>query len=74
MYSFKRKLLVDYDKIVLLSSEKYSKKWYIYTANTFVFSDPSFLLKRKVICFKWVKAARGGSLKICKCSESVFKS
>ena len=44
MYSSKRKLLVNYDKIVLLSREKYSKKWYIYTVNTFVFSDSSYFL------------------------------
>ena len=34
MCSSKQKLLT-YDKIVLLS-KKYSKKWYIYTVNTFV--------------------------------------
>ena len=35
MCSSKQKLLT-YDKIVLLSKKKYSKKWYIYTVNTFV--------------------------------------
>ena len=40
MYSSKQKLLVNYDQIVLLSSKKYSKKWYIYTVNTFVCSNP----------------------------------
>ena len=49
MYSSKPNLLENYDKIVLLASEKYSKKWYIYTVNTFVFNHPSYLLKRKVI-------------------------
>ena len=34
MYSSKRKLLVNYDKIVLFSSEKYSKEKYIYTVDT----------------------------------------
>ena len=43
MYSSKQKLLT-YDKIVLLSKKKYSKKWYIYTVNTFVFSDSSYFL------------------------------
>ena len=42
MYSSKQKLLLTYDKIVLLSKKKYSKKWYIYTVNTFVFSDSSY--------------------------------
>ena len=37
----------------------------IYTFNTFVFSDPSYLLKRKVIGFNRMKGARGGSLEIC---------
>ena len=36
MYSSKRELLLNYHEIVLLSSEKYSKKWYIYAVNTFV--------------------------------------
>ena len=44
---------------------KYPKKWYIYyTVNTFLFRDPSYLLKKKVIGFNWVEAARGGSIKI----------
>ena len=42
MYSSKRKLLVNYNKVLLLSIEKYSNKWYIYIINTFVFSDPSY--------------------------------
>ena len=65
--------MINYDKIVLLSSKKYFKKSCIYAVNTFGFVDPSYLLKRKVIDFNWVKAARGSSLKIYKCSESVFK-
>ena len=64
MYSSKQALLVNYHKIVWLSSEIYSKKWYIYTFNTFVSSDPSYLLKMKVIGLNWMKGARGGSLKI----------
>ena len=51
MYSSKWKLLLTYDKTELLSCKKYSKKWYIYTVNTFLFSDSSYLLKRKVIDF-----------------------
>ena len=43
MYS-KGKLLVNYDKIVLLSSKKYSKKGYIYTVNTFIFYICIFIL------------------------------
>ena len=42
MYSSKRKLLVNYNKVLLLSIEKYSNKWYICIINTFVFSDPSY--------------------------------
>ena len=37
---------------------------FIYTVNTFLFRDPSYLLKKKVIGFNWVEAARGGSIKI----------
>ena len=51
VFSSKRKLLVNYDEIVLLSIEKYSKKWYIYAVSRFIFNDPSYLLKRKVIGF-----------------------
>ena len=41
--------------------------------NTFDFSDPK-LIKRKGIGFNLVEVARGGSLKIYNCLESVFKS
>ena len=42
MYSSEQKLLLTYDKIVLLSKKKCSKKWFIYTVNTFAFSDSSY--------------------------------